>query len=44
MATTQKQPQTDACSIEFHAKFAGVKNPGLLYTRNEKQSGDGPGV
>ncbi len=41
MATTQKKRQTDACSTDFLSKFAGVKNLGLLYTRNEKQSGYG---
>ena len=44
MATAQKKRQTDACSIGFHSNFAGVKNLGLLYTRNEKQSGAGPEV
>ena len=38
MATSYNKRKPDACFVDFHAKFAGVKNSGLLYTRIGKQS------
>jgi hypothetical protein len=39
-----KDPTNRCLFDRFNSKFAGVKNLGLLYTRNEKEDANGPDV